>query len=180
MTKANKKLTNLKEKSVREFKKFLFYFCFLFILLGAFIIYRKITLEEYGISYTHYGFALIEALILAKIIMIGEYLRFDQRFPNKPLIVPVLYNTLLFSLFLLIFIILEHFFVGLISKHSVSTIYHEFFNKHIFKVLSNVFILLFVLIPFFSILELRRIIGEARLFNLFFRRRNEEFFNKNN
>jgi hypothetical protein len=174
----NKKLANLKVKSIHEFKKFLFYFCFLFAFLSAFIVYRRIVLQQYGISYTHYGFALIEALLLAKIIMLGEMFRLDKHFPNTPLIVPVFYNTLLFSLFIAIFVILEHFFVGLLSGHKISMVYHEFVDKRLYEILSNIFIMLLVLIPFFSILEIRRLIGEAKLFNLFFRRRNKKWLKK--
>jgi len=45
---------------------------------------------------TNYGFAVIEALVLAKVIMIGEVARLGRGLERKPLIYPTLYKTVVF------------------------------------------------------------------------------------
>jgi len=39
---------------------------------------------------------VLEALVLAKVILIGDVLRLGRRFEDKPLIVPTLYKTVVF------------------------------------------------------------------------------------
>ena len=68
-------------------------------------------LAEYHITYAHYGFAIIEALILAKVILIAT--RCGWGGGLKPLIYSVLYKTIC-SLFVGAFAVLEHLTEGLL------------------------------------------------------------------
>ena len=54
------------------------------------------------------GLAVIEALILAKVIMIGAVFRLGRGLEQKPLIYPTLYKTAVFTLFLGIFTVIEN------------------------------------------------------------------------
>ena len=69
---ASAKHANLKAKAVEEFKVFWIITLYLALLFGAFIAYRRLILAEFGVPYLHYGFAIIQALIIAKVIMIGD------------------------------------------------------------------------------------------------------------
>lgn len=160
----------MKKRLIEEFYRFLFYFLFLFTFLSAFIIYKRILLREYNIVYTGYGFALIESIFLAKIIMIGEIFGLNKRFPNKSLFVQILYDTLVFSIFVLIFAIIEQVLDGFYRGLNIAEIYNEFVGKHIFEILSNLFIMLFVLVPFFSILEIANIIGNQKFLKIIFKK----------
>ena len=46
--------------------------CYLTLVFAAFTQYRRIVLAAHDITYTNYWVAVIEALILAKVIMIGD------------------------------------------------------------------------------------------------------------
>ena len=48
------------------------------IVFAAFTIYRRLILASYDISYTNYWVAVIEALILGKVIMIGDFSPFGR------------------------------------------------------------------------------------------------------
>jgi hypothetical protein len=50
-------------------------------------------------GYTHDGVARIEALILSKVIMIGNVLRLGRGLEDKPLIFPTIYKALVFTVF---------------------------------------------------------------------------------
>ena len=56
---------------------------------------------------------MIEALILAKVIMIGAVFRLGRGFEHKPLIYPTLYKTVVFTLFVAVFTLAEHMAKGL-------------------------------------------------------------------
>src|SRR5689334_15066106 len=70
---------------------------YLSIFLGVFAWYRRLILAEYRIAYFSYGAALIEALILAKVIWLGDIMGLNRQFQNRPLIYPTLYKAILFS-----------------------------------------------------------------------------------
>src|SRR5690242_11434243 len=104
--------SKLKEKMLHELQKFALYFIFLAFFFSALTAYQRLILGEYSISYLHYGYGLIEALILSKIILIGEGLGLGEKYGSKPLIIPTLYKTIIFSFLVMIFSIAEHFITG--------------------------------------------------------------------
>src|SRR4051794_7580150 len=99
-----------KQRLARELLHYWLTFGYLVIFLGAFTWYRRLILAEYRITYLHYWVAVVESLILAKVILIGDALRLGRKFEHEPLIFPVLHKAVLFSLFVGLFAILEHTF----------------------------------------------------------------------
>jgi hypothetical protein len=59
-------------------------FVYLVFFLVAFIWYRRLILAEYHVQYTNYWFPLIEAAVLAKVIMVGDLLRLGLGLEHKP------------------------------------------------------------------------------------------------
>ena len=55
---------------------------------------------------------MIEALILAKVVMIGDVLRLGRRLEHKPLIYSTLLKTVVFTIFVAAFTLLEHVIQG--------------------------------------------------------------------
>ena len=62
---------SLKEKAKHEFVEYWINVAWLTLVFASFTVYRRLVLSAYDITYTHYWVALIEALILGKVIMIG-------------------------------------------------------------------------------------------------------------
>src|SRR5215813_13758523 len=69
---------------VHELFEFFCNFAFLSGFLVAFAWYRRLLLAGYHIQYLDYWAPVIEAAILAKVIMIGDALRIGQRFQDNP------------------------------------------------------------------------------------------------
>ena len=63
------KKSGTKARLMAEVKKTVFVFVYLAVFLGAFSTYRRLLLAQYQISYFHYGYTVIEALVLAKVIV---------------------------------------------------------------------------------------------------------------
>ena len=139
-------------------------------LFGAFTTYRTLLSAEYQIASFRYGYALVEALVLAKVILLGRMLRLGERFSRAPLIVPTVYKTLCFSVFVLAFTILEHLLTGLLRGEDFRAIVEKILNKGIWEILAHVLVLFMALGPLFAIGETGRLLGEGRLFELFFKR----------
>ena len=107
---------SLKERAVEELKAFWLIALYLALFLGALTFYRRLILAEFGVTYLHYGIAVIEALIIAKVILIGKALKVGGRFERSPLIVSVIVKSILFGALVLLFGILEHVVEGLLHK----------------------------------------------------------------
>ena len=86
---------------------------YLTLVFAAFTQYRRFLLAAHDITYTNYGIAVIEALVLAKVIMIGDVLRLGRGLEHKPLIYPTLYKTVIFSFFVGVFTLIEQAIKGL-------------------------------------------------------------------
>jgi hypothetical protein len=84
-------LNRLKEKGVTEVRKLFWIFAYLWVLLGLFALHRSIVLNEPDPFY-HQGFAVIDALVLAKIIFFAEALHVADNLRNRPLIYPIMYK----------------------------------------------------------------------------------------
>jgi len=173
MSMADKKKGNLKNKIFHEMVEYWINVIYLTLVFAAFTQYRRLLLAAYDITYTNYWFAVIEALILAKVIMIGDVVRLGRGLEKKPLIVPTLYKTVVFTLFCGVFTVLEHAIKGLWTGTGFMGGIAEFFGKG-HELLANCLIVFVAFIPFFGVKELGRVLGEEKIRALFFRRRDPD------
>jgi hypothetical protein len=112
-------MNRLKEKVVAEGKQFFWIFVYLWVVLGLFSIRKSVVLHERTLIY-HQGFALINALILAKIMLIAEMFHIGNNLKNKPLIYPVIFKSAVFSVILMACSILEETLTDLWRGKAIS------------------------------------------------------------
>ena len=161
---------------LEELKTMLILFVYLFLFFGAFTIYGRLMLAEYGIAYVQYGYNFIEALVLSKVIVLGKFLQLGERFHNRPLIVPTLYKTLWFSGLILAFSIIEHLISGWLHGKASSVVIKGILDDGLPLILAHTLVKVLALVPLFAATELGRVVGEGNLFELFFRRRTSGTF----
>ena len=147
---------------------------YLTLVFAAFTQYRRFVLAAYDITYTNYGVALIEALILAKVIMIGAVFRLGRGLEQKPLIYPTLLKTVVFSLFVGVFTLIEHGIKGLWRGKGLAGGLVDLLGKGHHELLAGCLVTFVAFIPFFAFRELGRVLGEDKIRVLFFRRRNDQ------
>ena len=121
------------------------------------------AIEDYGIS-------VIRALVLGKVILVAEAFRLGRRFEEKPLIIPTLYKTFLFTVCMAVFDIAEALVRGLIGGLGPMGAVDEVMSRFHYEWLSRALINFFAFIPLFAVRELRRVLGEGAI-GIFFRRR---------
>ena len=160
-----------KQKLKHELTEYAVNAAYLAIVFAAFTWYRRLILASYDIDYTNYWFALIEALILGKVIMIGSIFRLGRSLEDKPLIFSSLYKTAVFCLFCAAFTLAEHTVVGLWKGEGLAAGLYEMAEKGGHEVLANTLMLFVSLFPFFAFRELGRVAGRDRLKDVFFMRR---------
>jgi len=158
------------ERFVVEMRKFALVAAFLFFFFGAFATYRRLILSEYDLDYFRYGYALIEALVLGKVILLGEIFHLGDRFQGKPLIIPTLYRTFSFSILVLVFAVVEHFVKGFIHRENIAAILADLAAKDGATIAARILVMFIAFIPMFAIWEIANLFGENQLFELFFER----------
>ena len=165
------KAANLKERAIEEFKLFWIIAFYLWFFLGSFVLYRRLIVAETGVAYLHYGIALIEALVIAKVILIGKLFRFSRRFEDKPLIVPVVYKSFLFGILVLIFGVIEHLVEGWVHEQGLVGGLRAIEELGSYELGARVLVLIVAFVPFFAFTEIGRVLGPHKLAALFFSKR---------
>lgn len=161
----------MNQRIVSETKKYLGVSVFLFLFFEGFATYRRLILAEYRIDYVEFGYSFVEALVLGKIVLVGDMLHLGERYRERPLIIPTIYKTLCFSVFVLIFAVLEHFVLGFIHGRNAHQILLELEGKGEADILARVLVMFIAFIPMFAIWELGAVTARGRLFELFFQSR---------
>lgn len=162
---------SLKERAMEELRMYWVIAVYLAVMLAALTWYRRLVLAESGVSYFHYSAAAIEALILAKVILIGQALGLGRRFEGSRLIMSVLFKSLIFSIFMAVFTVIEHLVEGLMHREAWSQIAAGLVRADKTEILARTVMMMVTLIPFFAFWEVDRVMGDHRLFDLFFRKR---------
>ena len=151
--------------ALEEGKQFLGIFLYLAVVFGMFVLHEWLVLSKENIGYRFYGIAFINALILAKIFLLAEHFHFAEQLKNKPLFIPIVYNSAAFTLLLMVAYIIEESVMGLFHEESLRDAFPKVGNGSIIAVIMTV-----ALIPFFTYWELSRALGESELHALLFGR----------
>ena len=157
---------HFKEKAIEEFKQFIVIFVYLWAVFGLMSIHKSFVLAQRHLDYGEHAFAIVNALVFAKVVLVAEALGLGKRFRDKPLIYPVMYKCFLFTLVIIGFHMIEIASAGLWHHNSIeNSLVVEGLGsvKGIFSVGIMSFVLL---LPFFLFRELGRVLGHKELWDL--------------
>jgi len=170
LTMLNEKITRIRESSVAEGKKLFWIFAYFWLLLGLLSVHKSIVLNEPNLIY-HQGFAVINAALLAKVILVAEMLHVADNLKNKPLIYPTMFKSAIYSIILVSFYIIEETLIGMWHGKTAMESIPDVGGGSLKGILVVGLMMFVVLIPFFALKELSRDLGDDRFHELFFVRR---------
>ena len=153
----------LKERMVHNFREVLVMFLYLWLLFALFTYHKAIVLAQHGISFSPYGLALVNAFVLAKIMLIAEELNIGTRLRKKGPIFPILHKSFLFAVIFLGFNMAEHVAVGLWKGKSIAESLPRVGSGSASELIIASIIISVALIPFFAFRELSRVMGKGVL-----------------
>jgi len=156
--------TGLKQKVAHEFKEIVIVFLYLALLFCSLATYSMLLLEKFHISYFIYGSALINALVITKIILIGEAAHLGRKHESKPLLYSTLHKSFLFGLLVFAFHVLEELIKRLVHGKDIAGAFHEI---RLDDLLARSIIVFLAFIPFFAFRELGRVLGQNKFRALF-------------
>jgi len=110
----------LKEKVFEEFKRFVAIFLYLWLVFGLLSIHTSMVLSQRHLNYQEHTFAIINALVFSKVLLVGERLHLGRRFEHKPLIYPILHKCFVFSVVLICFHVAESVVAGVWHGHTIA------------------------------------------------------------
>ena len=157
---------NLKERAAHQLREFLAMFIYLWVLLTLFVINQSIVLAREAHNYQAHFFAFVNALILAKILLIGEDLHLGNRFRDKPLLYSIFYKCFVFTIFFIGVHILERVIEGMWSGRTIAQSFPYIGGGSLKGILTLGATVFVALIPFFAFREISRMIGPNGLWSL--------------
>ena len=147
-------------------------FLYLWVFFGVFVLEKGIVLRSLGYSVAWQGFALVNALVLAKVMLVAEHLELGRWLPHRPLIWRILHDALLLSLLFICFHFGEQKVVALL--HRSGAVDKRALGGGLLEILSFATILFVSLVPFFAFRHLAREIGEDKMYAILFGARRGE------
>ena len=142
----NSKHPERKEKIKHQLREMLELFLYLAFFFCALAIYDMLLLKQYSVEYWTIAFAVINAAVITKVIMIGEYAKLGKRFECKALLVSAVWKALVFGWLVFAFQVVEEVIKRLIhgadlAKASRDLRFEQFASRAI--IAFGVFISLF-------------------------------------
>ncbi len=159
---------SVQQRVIEEFKRFVIIFLYLWLVFGLLSIHKSMVLSQRHLDYAEHTFAIINALVFAKVLLVGEHLHLGQRFENRPLIYSILHKSLIFSVVLISFHIVESTAVGVWHGHTIADSVPQLFGWDPKGLLSIGFTCFVLLLPFFGFREIARAIGREKMRALLF------------
>ena len=161
----------LKQKVAHETREYFMITFYLFVVFALLVVHKSIILAEHHIDYTLHGIALINALALAKVMLMAQDLHLGEWFGDAPLIYTTLLKSFVFTVVLACFKIVEDFLVGKLHGKSFQESIADFAGGSWKEIVTLSLLVCIMLIPFFGFTELRRVFHPNKLLAVFFRPR---------
>jgi hypothetical protein len=158
---------SFKERAKEEFIDYLQISAYLTFFFCVLVVYTRLILRQHNVAdeTLNFAFAVINALIIAKVILIGEIFHLGRSAETRPLYQTIVIQAVLNSLLLLAFHFLEEFIKRLIHHEPAGTVIHEI---RIYELTARAILVFCVFLPLFAFRELKLILGAEKVHQLFF------------
>src|ERR1700729_2930589 len=116
-----------KQKAKQEFKEYFVISAYLAFFFCALVAYTMLLLRQYDVESEsmNFTFAIINALIIGKVILIGKMMKLGRGLEARPLYQTVIFKSLLYGLLVFVFHLIEEFVKRLIRGEPSGTVLHN-------------------------------------------------------
>jgi hypothetical protein len=156
-----------KKRVLDELLKLSIAVSYIWVLLIALTLHREIILANYHIDYSiKFGFAFVNAVILAKFMWLGEISHAERKATGQVLLYSMIWNSTIFTVILLICHLLEEVLVKVWHGQSFALSFSETVANPR-EILATMLLVFVMLIPFFFAKGLLEILGKDEIKRLF-------------
>src|SRR5579863_40712 len=157
--------TTIARKLGDELREYAVAALYLYVCFGALNLYREAILNAHGVSYSSYGWGAINALVLAKFMLVGQAMPLGDRHARRRLIYVILVKVVLLLIFLFVLSSIESAIVGFVHGQSLYASLAAF-GGTLPQLLATCLIMLLILIPYVAFRELNAALGQGGLSKL--------------
>lgn len=158
---------NWKEKLKNELKSVGIATLYFLIWFGFLMLIKVLLLKDYNIEFTSVSMVIVGAVVVAKVILIMEYIPLGPWVKKQPAYVDLILRTVLYSLGVLVILILEKGFEGS-SEYGgfISSVIQTFNQADIYHVWVNTIVVFGALLGFNFLTLIRTRLGKGVLFGM--------------
>jgi hypothetical protein len=154
-----------KQKIKHELREMVVLFLYLAFFFCALVTYNMLLLAQYHVESWNFAFALINAAVITKVIMIGEYAKVGRRFEDKSLFVSAVWKAFIFGLLVFAFHVVEEIIKRLIHGADMTEASR---GMRLDQFAARSIIVFVTFVPLFAFREFRRIMGEEEFQTMVF------------
>ncbi len=141
---------------------------FFLVAFNVIVFTKHLMLEQYGIRFSHVVAATLGALVVAKVVLIADYIPWINKYPGKPLIYNVVWKTVIYLIVAFVVRFGEALAPLWLQYRDLSVatarLYDEVIWAHFWVIQIWLACLFFVYVSF---RELARTLGEAEFLRMF-------------
>ena len=173
--------SNLAHRIYHQVIQFLLIAVYLSIVFGVLVLHEAVVAAKNGIEYHFYGFAVINAIILGKVMLVAEDLNLGDRFfrdlffRNSPLVYAIVFKSVAFTILFFVFDIVEEVLVGVFKGKTVVESFPNIGGGSPRGIFFMIVVITVLLSPFLAYREIGKLIGERELHSLMFTRKRAQF-----
>jgi hypothetical protein len=94
---------------VKEFREILPPTIFFFVGFNLILFTKRLILADYLIQFTGFAIVTVSALVVGKAVLVADMMPMLRRFDHAPLVQPILFKTLIYTLFVFAARLIEAF-----------------------------------------------------------------------
>jgi hypothetical protein len=148
---------------------------YFFIAFNLIAFTTNLMIRDYWFHAATFMVASTTALIVGKSVLVADKIRLIDRFRGAPLIQPILYKTIFYTVIVLIVRIVERFIHLTIDDRGFAIAFEEAVHDFTWRRFAAIQIWIFVcFLIYVTATELSYLLGEGQLFRLFFRHRSSQ------
>jgi hypothetical protein len=170
MEQERSKLSRARSKFAHEFQEMLLISAFFGLFFFSFATYKMYLLHQFRSAQFFYVTALLNTLVLAKVILLGGLVPAGKAMEHRPLLISAIYKAAFFALLIAAFHWTEEFVKDAFHQRDFWNTLHETLQATSWPLLGLTVISFCLLIPFFALWEVRRVMGHGEFTDLFVRR----------
>jgi hypothetical protein len=148
---------------------------FFFISFNLIVFTTNLLVHDYWFHAAGFILASTTALVVGKVVLVADTIRLIDRFRGAPLIQPILYKTIFYTLVVLLVRILERFIHLALDDRGFDAAFQAAVHDFTWRRFAAIQIWIFVcFLAYTTATELSYLLGEGQLFRLFFRHRSSQ------
>ncbi len=157
-----------RQKLVHELERYAGVSLYLYVCLGAVLLYKESVLEDHGVGADYYRVAIVKALILGKFMLVGQAFHLGERFRGRPLILAVFFQSAVFLVLLAALTYVEEIIVGAARGRTVAQSVAEIADGKWQEIAATCLLLWLILLPYFGLRQIGQALGDGVLRRMFF------------